>query len=319
MAIFIFLSSLGNQGLVAAALCVVQLAASSAAPVSTWAATIISGKVVDQTTGSVVPGASVRLSSGGENLGEGATKANGQFAITFESDSPSAIRNLSLMVEHPEFDPGSEQVRVDRGKPDKLSYDVQLIPLGLGRCRLSVRGVSVGYFEDEKFAEAVTTTLTYSLRPQIQMVSSLKTFEPDIKTCANAKPRSPMAYGGYAQVLGADVLLGGRVILQGGLQRADVKIFVGDRYGLFKLPRMIENKNVNIEEAESSQLNAHTNGAILMAIAKGLELDKKYQQCVDLLGVAERMAPIIVIEAKPIREACEAGLPNRGLLRGQLP
>lgn len=317
MAIFIFLSSPVSRCLGVLALWVIQLVASAAAPVSTWAATIISGKVVDQTTGSVVPGASVRLLSGGANLGQGATKTNGQFVITFESDSTSAILNLSLMVEHPEFDPGSEQVRVDRGKPDKLSYDVPLIPLGLGRCKLSVRGVSVGYFEQEKFAEAITATLIYSLRPQIQMVSSLKTFEPDIKTCANARPQSPMFYGGYAQALGADVLLGGRVELRAGPQHADVKILVGDRYGLFRPPRKIENKNMNIDDAESSQLDPRTNGAILMAIAKGLEQDKKYQQCVDLLGVAERMAPIVATEAKPIREACEASLPNRGLLRGR--
>lgn len=321
MAIFIFLSSPSNRGLVAVALCVIQLVVCFIAPVTTWAATIISGKVVDQTTSSVVPGASVSLTSGSASLGQGATNRDGQFVITFESDSSSSVQNLSLMVEHREFEPGSEQVRVDRGRPDKLSYEVPLIPLGLGRCKLSVRGVSVGYFEQEKFAEAITATLIHSLRPQIQMVSSLKTFEPDIKSCANAKPESQKAYVGYAQVLGADVLLGGRVKLLADLQHGDVKILVGDRYGLFPLPLTIEHKNMSMSlyDAEASQLDPRTNGAILMAIAKGLELDKKYQQCVDLLGVAERMAPTVVTEAKPIREACEAGLPNRGLLRGRTP
>lgn len=319
MVISIFLSSPGKPGLLVLALRVISIMVWLAAPVTTWAATIISGTVIDQTTGSVVQGASVSLTSGNANLGQGATDKDGQFVITFESDSPSTVQIMSLMVEHREFEPGSEQVSVDRGKPTELSYNVSLIPQGLGRCKLSGRGVLVGYFEQEKFADAITATLIYNLMPQIQMVGSLKAFQPAIQTCAKAKPQSPMVYEGYAQALSADVLLGGRVDSRAGSQHADVNIFVGDRYGLFKPPRKVANKNINIEDPEASQLDPRTHGAILMAIAKGLELDKKYQVCVDLWGVAERIAPTVVADGKSIRMACEAGLPNRGLVRGRTP
>lgn len=301
------------------AICAICLALGTVLSAPVFADTIVTGIVTDETTGAVVQGAHVVLSSGSEDLAQSATQSDGKFILQFDSGTLRGIMSYSIRAKHDEFDPGVAIVQVDSGRPDKLSYPLSLIPKGLGRCKQSVRGISVGHFEQEQFAEAITTTLNYSLRPQIQMVTSLKTFEPDIATCSNAKPQSPMVYGRYAQVLNADVLLGGRVDLQAGPQHADVKLFVGDRYGLFKPPRTIENKNVNIMDAEATQLNPRTNGSILMAIAKGLEQDKKYQQCVDLLGVAERMDPAVINEAKPIRAACEAGLPNRGLLRKVSP
>lgn len=284
-----------------------------------FADTIVTGIVTDETTGAAIQGATVVLTTGGKQLAQTATQSDGKYILRFEPGASHRILSCEIRAEHGEFDPDSAMIQVDSGNPDKLSYPLSLIPKDLGRCKQSVRGISVGHFEQAQFAEAITTTLNYSLRPEIQKVPSLMTFEPDIAACPNARPQSPMVYSRYAKVLNADILLGGKVDLQTGPKHAAVKIFVGDQYELFKPPRMIENKNVNLQDAEASQLNSRTNASILIAIARGLELDKRYQQCVDLLGVAERIDPAVGRESKPIRMACEAGLPNRALLRGRTP
>lgn len=319
MATFSSLLGPGKYSRMFHAICAINLGFAIVLSAPVFADTIVTGIVTDETTGAVVHGVSIVLSSGSDSVAQSVTGSDGKFLLQFDSGIARGIARYSIKAEHDEFDPGVTIVHVDSGRPDKPSYPLSLIPKGLGRCKQSVRGISVGHFEQDQFAEAITTTLNYTLIPRIQMVASLKTFDPDIATCHNAKPQSLKYYERYAQVLNADVLLGGQVELQAGPQHANVKLFVGDRYGLFKPPRPIENKNVNLRDAEASQLNPRTNGSILMAIAKGLGQDKKYQQCVDLLGVAERIDPTVAHEAKPIRAACEAGLPNRGLLRGETP
>ena len=299
---------------------VLQLAAYLISSVPLRAETIIRGKVVDQTTLSGIVGASVRISRGGNTVGEAVTAQGGQFSAAFDPGASLGVQTIAVMVEHQEFEKGSVRATVTAGTLDKENYEIALLPRGLSGCLLQgEHGVVVGYFGPNDLARDVTYALTYSLVTRIQMSRSLNGFRPPIRACNEANPRSLTEWGVYAKALSADVLLGGNAEVKAGTQRYDVNIRISDRFSLFNPPREVVNQNVNLKQAEAAQLEPRTHALILTAIAKGFELEGQYTKCVDIVGVAERILNGPSGETKVIRQACEAKVPNRGLLRDRSP
>ncbi len=282
-----------------------------------FAATIITGTVSDQVTGLGIDGVNVRLNRAGASLGEAVTANGGRFTSAIDLGASPGVDKITLHVDDPQYERHAIEVTVIQGRPDRPNYELSLLPRGLGPC-VSQRqhAVVVGNFGQADLTDAITWVLLYGLETNLQKVKSLKDFRPRILSCHDAKPRSPTDGGRYAKALGADVLLGGRVEPKPGTQRHDVTMYVSDQFNLFVPPRAIVNPNVDLMQREGEQLDPKTHALILIAMARGLELDGQYAKCLDVLGVAERMLPRPSDDTVVIRRACEARVVNRGLSRG---
>jgi hypothetical protein len=285
-----------------------------------YADTIVVGRVVDQTTEYGVGGAGIRATAGGSTLGEAVTRNDGRFTISFDIGSSKDVKNVTLLIEHEDFEKQSLLLTVTEGRPDKKAYNILLLPKTLSGCQMpGGHGGVVGYFGSEELAYNVTFALTYSLHTRIQALNLAAGFLPMFVTCSKARPRSPLHWGNFAKALGADVFLSGNVEEKTDLKRYDVNIYVSDRFGLFIPPLHTLNQSVNLKEGAAAELEPKTHSAILLAVANGFELEGEYARCVEMTVAAEQLLQGPTPEIEESRKRCQAQLANRGLVRGGTP
>jgi hypothetical protein len=300
--------------------CMISLLVSLLLADRSYADTIVAGRIVDQTTESGVGGTGIRVTSGGRTLGEAVTKNNGKFTVSFDIGSSRDVKNVTLLIEHEEFEKHSMLLTITAGRPDKTAYNARLLPKALSRCQMGGgHGGVVGYFGSEDLAHNVAFALTYSLLIRIQTLNLAADFLPMFVACNKARPRSPLHWGNFAKALGADVFLSGNVEEKTDQKSYDVHIYVSDRFGLFIPPLHTINHSVNLKEAAAAKLEPEIHSAILLAVANGFEQEGEYAKCVEMTVAAEQLLQGPTLEIQKSRQRCQAQLANRGLLRGVTP
>ncbi len=284
-------------------------------PVRAFTDTIVVGQIVDQTTRSGVGGADIKITRGGSTLGEAVTRQNGQFTVSFDIGSSMDVKNVTLLIEHEDFEKQSLFLTITAGRPDKTVYEVVLLPKALSGCQMQgEHGGVVGYFGSEELAYNITFALTYSLLTRIQALNLAADFQPMFVACNEARPRSPLHWGNFAKALGADVFLSGNVEEKTDEKRYDVNIYVSDRFGLFIPPLHTLNRSVNLKEADAAKLAPETHAAILLAVASGFEQEGAYAKCVEMTVAAEQLLQGPTSEIQKSRQRCQAQLANIGLV-----
>lgn len=300
--------------------CMICLLVPLALTVRSNAATIVVGQIVDQTTESGIGGVSIKVKSGGNTLGEAVTRQGGNFTVAFDIGSSMNVRNVTLLIEHEDFEEQSLLLTITAGRPDKPAYNVSLLPKALSGCQMQgEHGGVVGHFGSEELAHNVTFALTYSLLTRIQTLNLAADFQPMFVACNEARPRSPLHWGNFAKALGADVFLSGNVKQKSDQNRYDVNIYVSDRFGLFIPPLHTLNQSVTLKEAAAAELEPETHAAILLAVANGYEQEREYAKCVEMTVAAEQLLQGPTPEIEKSRQKCQAKLANLGLVEGGTP
>ena len=286
------------------------------------AETTVKGELTDRATGSVVVGATVEVVRGDKVLTSGNSDIEGRFNLPVEVSPDLVAQNLTLAVRHDEYVDLSEVVVITKGRPDRSSYQLELLPKALTNCMISGElGVIVGYFgpadstpsvQFADFSNRIAIALTYNLLPRIQQMHIPEDSQPAFQACGEAQPRSITTAGGFAEALGADAFVSGFVSQSGDRYRVDA--YVGDPYGLFVPPLKTTNDDVDLDDPGAADFGPSTQAAILTALAAGYEEEGKPVECVDVTVAAEHVLGGLSPAIEATRRRCQGGLANVGLL-----
>lgn len=291
--------------------------------------TLLNGQVADAVTKAPIPGATVRLVKGDQELGSASSDTNGRFLLSCELPRADQPQNFTLALEHPEFLKISLTVQTVGGKFTQDAYGVQLLPRELLHCRPE-KGhcVVIGYFTPPMetaytdLSRRIADALNFDLLTRLQKFHLQSNLQPVFWACEEAKPRA-LTHGKYfAQALKADVFIWGNV--KKAATGVDIRTVVSDSYGLFELPLSSINQNVDLNDPLAAQLHPETHAAVVAALAAGYEKEERFAQGIEatlladkLLADAKTKPPELIDEIKKIRGRCQARLPHQQLLPGE--
>ncbi|MCK8604418.1 carboxypeptidase-like regulatory domain-containing protein [Desulfoferrobacter suflitae] len=287
-------------------------------PVS--AQSLVSGDVTDAMSGIAIPGVQVTLKRGANTIGTSYSDSDGGFDVTIPAEVARNNTELKVILEHEKYAGNSLRIHMDGGSPSETHYKASLIPKEISVCRIFDRHyVVVGHFLSSMSAtytglpERIATALTYEVLPLLQQYKIKPELQPDFLACDEARPRAVTQGRSLAQALGADAFVSGSV--QGGEQGYDVRTFVSDRCDIYSVPFSSINKNVDLNDPGAAQLDPHTRATILVAIAAAYEKEGKYSDGVYATNAAEHTLGKLTPEIQAVRERCQMGLPQVGLVR----
>jgi hypothetical protein len=290
--------------------------------------TLLNGQVANAVTKVPIPGATVKLFHGNQELGAASSDARGNFMVSCTLPRSDQPQNLTLQLEHAEFEKASLTPQAVGGKFTQQSYALHLLPRGLIHCQPGKgRFVVVGHFQApmgvtySELPQRIATALTYDLLTRLQKLHLQANLQPKFLACEEAKSRLPDQGKLFAQALHADVFICGNVIQ--AEKQFNIRTFVSDSHGLFEVPLSFINQNVDLNDPGAAELQPETHAAVLAAVAVGFEKEEKFAEGVQatllaekLLEVSQSKQPDLAAEIDKIRGRCQARLPHQGLLAG---
>jgi hypothetical protein len=284
--------------------------------------TTVKGELTDRATESAVVGATVEVMRGDKVLATGNSDLEGRFSLPVEVNPDPKPQNLTLAVRHTDYVSLSQVIVITSGRTDSSSYELELLPKALTNCIMSRdHGVIVGHFgpaasvpsgDFSDLSNRIAIALTYNLLPRIQQLHMPLDFQPFFQACEEARPRSIIAAGGFAEALGADAFVSGFVSQSGDRYRVDA--YVGDPYDLFVPPLKTSNDDVDLDDPSAADFDRSTHAAILTALAAGYEKEGKTVECVEVTVVAEHVLGGLSPAIEETRRRCQGALVNAGLL-----
>lgn len=295
-----------------------------ALPGMAGAETAIKGVVRDRITGAPVSGASVEARRGGETLGRAVSDApDGRFLLTVEVGSRPEATNLKLLVSRDGYEPDDADLVVASGRTNPETVAVQLLRGAVAACKTGggrPSWVVVGHFRPPlhgdltelpgRVAEAVRWELT-----KIAETSSLAPERrPAVVSCDQIDDREYLA--ATARALRADALLIGSVKPMPHGPRFQLTMLLGDQHDLFRDAPTLVSKEIDLEEARASRLDAAASAAILQAVLTGYRKAGRFEDCVELgRRAGAELKPLPEAIAR-LRAECASLLDANGLRGG---
>jgi len=283
--------------------------------------TIALGSVIDSTTGAPVAGASVSIKQqSGGTLAEAISNEDGTFRLAFDVGDGD-VQRFAVSVELSGYRTISQGISVTRGKTDRPSYSVKLLPEAIAACVIQSNrhSIVVGYIRppssmagQNDLAERVRDALELDLLPRIQRNELPPERQPKITACVNARPASRDHHSDFAKSLRADAFVSGHVV-PASQNQVTVEMAVADRHDRLVPPVLATSAPVDLDNARAARLGPETYAAVLIALAGGYESGEDYAACVELVGLSESILGRLHPKLAEARDRCQTASPLRGL------
>lgn len=288
----------------------------------TWAGTNISGLVNDFITGQPVTGAQVSVNRAGTVIVSGNTAPDGTFQLLVDVPVSSEPIGLGLVVTKAGFETQSRQVIVTAGRPNQLSYRFNLRRTETRNCTPNwTRTVVVGNVrppvsaaDNLELSQRISDVLQYILLTEAQKTQLPSAQLPMVLSCPEARPRSLMEQSYWVKALKTDVfLVGSSELLVSNKFRVDLQISA--QHQELSLPTRASTPPLNLDRPKSASLGAAALEPIMLALLKAYHKEDHHIECVEFAAAALRVLgnkPSLLSEL----QACQARLPNAGLVKG---
>jgi hypothetical protein len=285
---------------------------------------LVTGQVFNATTVSGMPGVTVTVLKGAQELGRASSNDQGYFQVALELPKSDQPQNLTLEAVHPEFVSVSRTIQLVSGRLAGPALVLHLLPRSLTNCKIpSRRCVVVGYFlpprqeQVTELSDRIAKTLTFDLLTKLQPLHVSPSLQPVFLACEEAKIRAVEFGRQLAEALEADAFIFGTV--KSAPPGYDVSIFVCDSYGLFDTPVLAKNQHVDLYDLSSAQLQPQTHAAILAALTAGYIRQGKFIEGFQVTEAARQLLGELPPKLQELRSQCQNKLPQRGLLPGGQP
>lgn len=283
------------------------------------AAANVSGAVVDSITGQPLAGVQVQVKRGEAVLASVTTEADGAFQMLVDVPTRPEPQPLGLTASREGYRPHGQQVTVTAGRPDQLSYRLILPRNESADCVPSwPRTVVVGHVRPPASAarelalsQRIGEVLESDLLAEMQKVRVAPEQQPVVLPCPRAEPRNRQEHGQWARALKADAFVAGAAEPVDQRFRVDLQVSAG--HGETALPVSATTPPINLDRPQSADLGRAALAPIVRALLLAYQADGRFAECVEFAGAAQRVAGADA-EVARIRSACQAKLPNRGLL-----
>lgn len=281
----------------------------------------ISGMVSDAITGHPVTGASVVVRRSGDEVGSGATEADGVFQVFAEVPNVSTPQSLALAVARQGYADARLNVVIINGRPDQLSYRIPMLRSELADCDTSwTHTVVVGNVRPPAstgavvlLSERVGEVLQYDLSTELQKTHLPASRQPVIVACPRIQPRTLTEHGGWVEALKTEALVVGAAEPVGAQFRVDLQVTT--RHAPPGLPLLTSTPPMNLDRPASADLGRSALAPIMTALLRAYRDAGQFAECVEFANAAER-----ILGENPdvaaMRGECQARLPNAGLLAG---
>lgn len=288
------------------------------------AATNVSGVATDFINNQPLAGALVTVSSGQTPLGTATTDGDGVFQLFVNIPVSSASQTLSLSVSLPGYATVARNVIVTSGRTDQLSYRVPLVRNEALNCHPSwTRTIVVGHVRpptsattDMALSQRVSEVLQYDLLTEVQKTHLPTQQQPVVVACPDAQPRALGEFADWAKALKVDAFVAGAA--QPVNHRFRVDLHISSRYGASPIPSAVQTPPMNLDLPSSADLGRAALEPIMISLLKAYLAVGNYADCVEFSMAAEH-AVGKTKALTDLRAACQAKLPNRGLLSGGAP
>ncbi len=284
------------------------------------AATNISGLVTDSITGRPVAGAQVTVSNGQTTLGVVSAEADGVFQLFVNVGAGTAPQALNLAVSQPGYGTVVRSVVVTAGRADQMSYRISLPRNEVRNCNpYWARTVVVGYVRPPAagggldLSQRVSEVLQYDLLTEVQKTHLATAQQPIVMACPEAQPRTLIEQADWARALNVDAFVVG--MAEPVSQRYRVDLQVSGRYAGAVLPTQASTPPMNLDRPASADLGRAALEPIMIALLNAYLKEGRYAECVEFSMAAEHALGKLAALTE-LRKACQAKLPNKGLLGG---
>lgn len=288
----------------------------------TRAGTNMSGLVNDFITEQPVAGAQVSVSRAGTVIASGNTATDGTFQLLVDVPIQSEPVGLGLVVAKAGFETESQQVIVTAGRASQLSYSFDLLRTEARDCTPNwARTVVVGHVRPPVSAAAnlalsqrIGEVLQYDLLAEVQKTQLPQAQQPMVLSCPEARPKNLAEQADWVKALKTDVFLVGSAEPVSNKFRVDLQ--VSAQYQELAFPTLTSTPPLNLDRPESAGLGSAALEPIMLALLKAYHKEGRYIECVEFAAAAQR---VLGEEHGLLREelqACQARLPNVGLVNG---
>ena len=288
------------------------------------AETNVSGKVQDFITGQPVAGAQVNVIRAGTVLASGATGTDGVFQLLVDVPVRAEPLALNLSASKTGFEAASQQVTVTAGQASQLSFRISLLRSEARDCNpVWARTIIVGHVRPPVSAtgelaltQRISEVLQYDLLAEVQRTRLPASHQPVVLPCPDARPKTLAENAYWAKALKADAFLVGTAEPVDGKFRVDLQVSALDEAPA--MPVRASTPPLNLNRPESADLGAAALEPVVFALLKAYQKEKRYAECVEFAMAAQRLLganPRLISQ----RQACQAGLPNNGLVGGGVP
>lgn len=289
--------------------------------VPAWAATNISGRVQDSISEQPLADVQVSVSQGGTSLGSTSTAEDGVFQLLVNIPVASEPATLELSVDLAGYDKGIQQVIVTAGRTNQLSYRVSLRRNEAKGCNPTwARTIVVGHVRppisaaaDLALSQRIGEVLEYDLLAEVQKVRLPPAQQPVVLPCPDARPRNLADQAFWAKALKADAFLVGTAEPVNDKFRVDLQVSTRDTQSA--MPSLATTPPLNLNRPESANIGHAALEPIVFALLMAYQREERYAECVEFAAAAQRLLganPRLVAQ----RQACQAKLPNHGLVGG---
>lgn len=289
--------------------------------VPAWAATNISGRVQDSITEQPLAGVQVSVSHGGTPLASGISANDGVFQLLVDIPVTPEPMALGLSVDLSGYDKGILQVIVTAGKANQLSYRFNLQRNEAKGCHPTwARTIVIGHVRpptsataDLSLSQRIGEVLEYDLLAEVQKVRLPAAQQPVVLPCPDARPRNSAEQAFWAKALKADAFLVGTAEPVNNKFLVDLQVSARD--GETAMPIRATTPLLNLDRPESANLGNAAMEPIVFALLAAYQKEGHFAECVEFAVAAQRLLganPKLVAQ----RQACQARLPNHGLVSG---
>jgi len=290
-------------------------------PTHAWSATNISGRVLDSITEQPLAGVQVSVSRGGTQLASGSSANDGVFQLLVDIPLKPEPVALGLSVDLSGYDKGTQQVIVTAGKANQPSYRFSLLRNEARGCNPTwARTIVIGHVRpptsataDLSLSQRIGEVLEYDLLAEVQKVRLPAAQQPVVLPCPDARPKNLAEQPFWAKALKADAFLVGAAEPVNNKFRVDLQVSARD--GEAAMPSRATTPLLNLDRPESANLGNAAMEPIVLALLTAYFKEKRYAECVEFAVAAQRLLGVNPKLAEQ-RQACQAKLPNNGLVSG---
>lgn len=287
---------------------------------STPAVTVIIGNVMDGATDTPLEGAEVVARSGSTVKASAFSDREGNYQLQFDVPSAEGAHAFVLSANLGGYRAVSTSFVVVKGKPSENSYPLRLVSNEVASCTRNTRpAVVVGHFRappgrpDPELSARIAAALQYDLDEKVQTTRLVNSNRPGIFACGDVAPKTAEKYGSFAKLLGVDAFVGGFITSPDPV-KVKVQMSVADGYGVMTTPLNVTSPDVDLDDPSMARLAPEAMTAVMTALVIGYKISNKPEECVELVGVSQRLLATLPQTLVTLREECQSALPNRGLL-----
>ena len=287
---------------------------------STPAVTVIIGSVQDGATDTPLEGAEVVAKSGSAIRASAFSDRDGRFQLQFDAPPGEAPTAFALSANLDGYRATSRPFTITRGKSSEDSFSLRLVSDAVASCVRNVRpAVVVGHFRaapgqpDPELSSRIAEALQYDLDEKVQTTRLVNSNRPGIFACGDVEPKVAGKYGSFAKLLGVDAFVGGSVTSPDPV-KVKVQMSIADGYGVMATPVVVTSPGVDLGDPSVARLAPEAMTAVMTALVIGYKVANKPEECIELIGVSQRLLETLPQALVVLHDECQSALPNRGLL-----